>query len=189
MRRFLPASANRPLLDEAALFLQQHTSSGEVLVLSATRESADDLVRLHSGNLAGVHRVTISGLTALLTANAMAERGLAPVNSLGAEALAARAIHRLRSGSALQYFAPVAASPGFARALARTLRELRLEDVSQEALALAGPAGLDLAALHAAYKELLAESRLVDFPALLSLAAQTREHRLIGLPLLLFDVP
>ncbi|MCZ2150463.1 MAG: PD-(D/E)XK nuclease family protein [Bryobacterales bacterium] len=192
MRRLVRASGYETLLKEAIRFTVGNAATGEVLVVGATRGAADDFVRQHCGSVAGVHRMTTAQLTANLAASAMAERGLAPLNALGAEALAARAAYRVRTEGRLQYFSPVAGSPGFARALARTLRDLRLEGIASMRLAAGGAAARDLSALHEAYEELLAQTRLADFPALLEMAVSEGAaglHPLRGLPLLLLDVP
>ena len=87
------------------------------------------MVSGHSGS-AGVHRVTLVQAGAELARSAMAERGLAPLSGLGREAVAARVTQIALAQNKLVYFHPVAALPGFARALARTLVELRLARVT-----------------------------------------------------------
>src|SRR4051812_10395461 len=77
-------------------------------------------------NSAGVHRLTFPLLARQLAQRQMAEDGLARLSTLGSEALAARVIFRALKQSTISYFSPVAGLPGFSRALARTLRELRL---------------------------------------------------------------
>ncbi|MDX1982177.1 MAG: PD-(D/E)XK nuclease family protein [Bryobacteraceae bacterium] len=179
------------LLTEAASFLRTHAAQSELLLIAPTRTAADDLVRLHCPSLAGVHRFTLHQLAATLAAAPMAERGLAPVNHFGLEALAARAVHTL-SRQGMRYFQPVASSPGFARALARTLSELRLERADKDALAATGEPGADLAALLDLYQGMLLESRLADLAEILRLATltvQRSSHRLTGLPTLLLDLP
>jgi CRISPR/Cas system-associated exonuclease Cas4 (RecB family) len=119
-----------------------------------------------------------------LARSAMAARGLAPLTSLGREAIAARIAQKALTQGELAYFRPVAALPGFARALARTLVELRLAEVS--------PAQLmpDLATLLDLYQAELAERSLIDLPGLLALAteaAATGQHPWAGLPLARLD--
>lgn len=192
MPRLLRAPTNESMLDEAARFVSQHAPSSEILLIAPTRGAADDFVRTRCGNVAGIHRFTLAQLTAQLTKQAIAERGLAPLNALGAEALAARAIHQLRQEGGIVYFAPVATYPGFPRALARTLRELRMEAVSIREVAKRGEPGYDIATLARLYEELLNEARLADFPAMLSLAIDAvsqQPHRLRNLPVLLLDQP
>ena len=115
---------------------------------------------------------------------AMAARGLAPLTSLGREAVAARIAQKALAQGELPYFQPVAALPGFARALARTLVELRLAEVSP------GQLMPDLATLLDLYQAELAERSLVDLPGLLALATEavaTGQHPWIGLPLARLD--
>jgi len=128
--------------------------------------------------------VTVVQAASELARSAMAARGLAPLTSLGREAIAARIAQKALAQRELSYFHPVAALPGFARALARTLVELRLAEVS--------PAQLmpDLAILLDLYQAELAERSLVDLPGLLALATEavaTGKHPWIGLPLARLD--
>lgn len=192
MYRLVRAAAYSQLLEEAARFVAEHAARGEVLVVANTAGAAADFLRLHCGDTAGAHRFTLPQLAAALAAAPSAERGLAPLNRLGMEALAARAVHQAARRGALEYFTPVATSPGFARALARTIEQLRMEETPPRALAGSGPPGRDIAELLQSYESLLAEGRLADFTLLLHMAAQAAEegsHRLAALPLLLLDVP
>jgi len=147
----------------------------------------------HAGS-AGVHRVTLIQAASELARSAMAERGLAPLSALGREAVAARISQKALAQGDLAYFHPVAALPGFARALARTIVELRLAKVSPEQLTSAGTPTGDLATLLDLYQAELAERSLVDLPGLLALAtnviteaAATGRHPWIGLPLARLD--
>lgn len=133
---------------------------------------------------AGAHRVTLVQAAAELARSAMAERGLAPLTGLGREAVAARITQKALARGELAYFHPVAALPGFARALARTIVELRLARVSPEQLT------PDLATLLDLYQAELAERSLVDLPGLLALATRAvtdGTHPWIGLPLARLD--
>src|SRR5207247_6504308 len=94
-----------------------------------------------------------------LARSAMAERGLAPLSSLGREAVAARIAQKAQERGELSYFHPVAALPGFARALARTIVELRLARVLPKQLP------PDLATLLELYQSELEERSVVDLPA------------------------
>jgi ATP-dependent helicase/nuclease subunit B len=141
--------------------------------------------------MAGVRRSGVIPLAASLARPGMAERGLAPLGSLGLEALAARVAHEARQDGALKYFKPVAALPGFASALARTLSELRLAGTSAEELASPGagrgPAGADLALLLTRYVRELSAGSLADLAMIFELAGDPAER--MGLPLLLLDAP
>src|SRR5262249_18365410 len=106
-------------------------------------------------------------------------------------ALAARVVHAARQKQELIYFEPVADTPGFARALATTIREVRLAGVDAPDLVRTGKPGQDLALLLRLYLEELEERSLADLATLFEIAtevAETKDHRLVGLPLLLLDV-
>ena len=172
---------------EAADFARKYD---QILVLGATRAAADELA-FRIGAAAGVHRLTLLQLAADLARPAMADRQLAPLTGLGVEALAARVIHAAREAGELSYFRPVAALPGFARALARTLGELRLAGVAADSLAESGKPGADLARLLHRYEEELEQRSLADLALVLQLASEESggASRWVGLPLLLLDVP
>ena len=139
---------------------------------------------------AGVHRVTLVQAANELARPGMAERGLAPLSALGREAVAARIAQKALAQGELAYFHPVAALPGFARALARTIVELRLAGVSPDRLTSAGTPTGDLARLLELYQAELEERSLVDLPGLLALAtdaATNGAHPWIGLPLARLD--
>lgn len=157
----------------ARRWLLEHPPRGEVLVVATSRGAADDLlhsVAVETGGLFGVERATPLRLAADLATPLMARRGLAPVSALGVEALAARTIALTIARGELEYFRPVADTPGMAKALAATLRELRLYAVERDALRASGAPGRDLVALLGVYEEVLAQWSLVDQAGLFSLA-------------------
>src|SRR6516165_10496097 len=161
----------------------------ETLVITPTREAADDLVRVVAAAraaVAGIHR-----LTGLLASEAMVEAGLAPASVLAAQAIAARAVFHLAPSGKLKHFAPVTHRPGFAEALARTIAELRQGGVTACALSEVGAAGSELAALLAHFEEELAGARLIDRAGMLVLAigAVAKKPRFVGIPTLFLDVP
>ncbi len=119
----------------------------------------------------------------------MALLGLAPLTALGAEAIAARVIHAERRARRFSYFEAVAAMPGFARALGRTLADLRLARVDPRSLEGTGDPGADLARLLSRYDAELQERSLADLSRIFELAAGAKSHRWLGLPLLFLDAP
>ncbi|HEV2201686.1 MAG TPA: PD-(D/E)XK nuclease family protein [Bryobacteraceae bacterium] len=123
----------------------------------------------------------------------MAEEGLTPAGSLAVEAVAARALHAANLAGDLRYYHPVATLPGFARALARTIQELRLAGVRAEDLAKTGETGADLAKLLRRYERELAEARLADLARVFELARAAAEagggDPRLGLPIVALDVP
>ena len=153
--------------------------------------AGQSLARTSAGSV-GQHRIGLLALAASVARPVMALQGLAPLGHLGLEAVAAHIAHQALHASELAYFAPVVDLPGFARALSKTLAELRLARIEPERLASGGAAGVDLRRLLARYQEELAARSLVDLAAVLELAAQAAKqdgHPLLGLPLLRLDVP
>ena len=139
--------------------------------------------------IGGLHRTTLVQLAAELARPEMARLGLAPLSGLGVEAIAARVIQAERVSKPFAYFEAVAAMPGFARALARTLSELRLARVAPSSLRETGAPGEDLARLLTRYALELEGRSLADLAHVFEMAAEARSHRWLGLPLLFLDAP
>ena len=94
-----------------------------------------------------------------LASRAAVSRLAARVPGGDPEAVAARAVFDAQAAGELDYFAPVAAMPGFARALARTLHELRLAGVDRRpARSTDGPAAADIGRLLARVEDQLARA-------------------------------
>ncbi len=192
LRTLLCSRSSSSLLDRAAEFLRTHSPDSEVLILGPTRTAANELaLAAFEHGCQGVHALTLTQLAAQLAAQPMGRQSLAPISRLGIEALAARIVHTAQSAGQLAYFSPVALTPGFGRALARTIAELRLNHVTAAGLLPAGAPGVDLARLLTLYEQELAQRSLADLPILLQLAseeAQRGTHRLLKLPLILLDI-
>ncbi|HEV3110541.1 MAG TPA: PD-(D/E)XK nuclease family protein [Candidatus Binataceae bacterium] len=173
------------------------------------------------GALLGVHRLTLNRLIGLLAANDLAARGLVPLSTLATEAVAARAIHGLYSrldsspsqphfdapdpdtlsltlshrkmgeGTETDFFAAVAARPGFPGAVAQTAQQLRMAGIDPAALAAAGRSGSALAAILERFEHELASASLIDRAGMiqLAIAAAASRPRFVGLPTLLLDLP
>ncbi|OFW06151.1 MAG: hypothetical protein A3I61_18425 [Acidobacteria bacterium RIFCSPLOWO2_02_FULL_68_18] len=155
-----------------------------MLVVGASRGAADDLARDVATTVPatfGMERLSLTQAAARTALLALAAGQTAPSTRLGAEAVAARAVFDAVRASALRYFAPVADTPGFPRALARTLQELRLEGLGSDALVPLSRAGPDLAWLLDRFETLFAEAASVDRAGLFGTAAAVlREARLAG---------
>jgi ATP-dependent helicase/nuclease subunit B len=184
-------------LRAARAFVTRLPPMTEALLVGASRGSVDDLARTiavtrEGGVAAGLHRFSFTQLAARLAAVALAERGLTPGTLLGTEAVAARAAFEARTGRALEYFGPVAGCPGFPRALARTLVEVRMAGLNAATLAALPLGGPDLADLFGRFDEQFAAASATDRAALFQTAAgRLRAGRTpwSGHPLLLLDVP
>jgi RecB family exonuclease len=191
--RLLVASDAAARLAAAADWLAGRPHDAELLVVAATWEACDDLVREATRPARfGTTRLTLDRLAARLAAPALAAGGRAIATGLSLAAVAARAVHAARAAEALTYFAPVAARPGFPTALARTVEELGMNAVEPDVLARAAGAGPDLALLARRIEKELAAADLAD-RALVFATAAAAVHGLapapVGLPLLLLDVP
>jgi ATP-dependent helicase/nuclease subunit B len=174
----------------AAEWLAPVLGTSEVIIVGATRDSADEFARsLPGAGALGVHRFTLIQLAAVIGARGMAEAGVAPVSGLASEAIAARVSDRLCRQRKLPYFGRVARMPGFAGALAATLSDLRLSGVQPSALSKKGPAADDIGRLLRAYEKELKDRALGDLAVLLDTAARAGEHPLLGLPLVFLDAP
>ena len=192
-RSLLRCRSNSKLLERAAAFLATHAGQSEILILAPTRAAASELaITAFDQGCQGIHSFTLIQLAANLAAQPMGRRGLAPISRLGIEAISTRIVHAAQHAKKLHYFSPVAQTPGFPHALAKTIAELRLQGIPAPDLASTGAPGQDLAYLMQLYERELEERSLADLPMLLGLAAEeasTRAHRFTGLPLLLVDLP
>ena len=188
------AAADR--LAAAEAFLDDIPADGEVVIVGASRDAADELARRVAQRrraAVGLHRFTLTQLAARLAAPATSAGGLAPCTLLGAHAVAARAAFDALAAGRIPYFAPVARTPGFTLTLAATLAELRGAGIAAAALAASATPADQLAAILAGYEAQLAAAGLADRAALFAAATAavgaSPADPLIGLPLLLLDVP
>jgi ATP-dependent helicase/nuclease subunit B len=196
--RIIESAAAELRISEARSFVEQHLDAAAgpgVLIVSASRGAADDFARAIAASrpaTLGLHRFSFTQLAAQLAAPILAARGLAPATYLGSEAVAARAAFDVRKHGGLSYFAQVAETPGFPRALARTLQELRLAHVGEQALEGLPLGGPDLARLLQRFEQQFEAASATDRTTLFQAAADGARETpppLLALPLLLLDVP
>src|SRR5262245_59534412 len=130
------SSSAHARLRAARTFVEQFRPDTELLVVAATRGAADDFARRIARDRAtfGLHRFSLTELAARAAAIRLTTAGRLPATSANAEAIAARATFDAVRDRELTYFGPVATMPGFPRALARTIYELRLAGVDSSAL-------------------------------------------------------
>ena len=188
--RIIESSEASRRIAEARAWVLARPRDGAVIV-SASRGAADDLARsvaLASGGAVGLWRFSFAQLAASLAAPGLAARGIAPATRIGAEAVAARATFDTREQGALEYYAPVAGTPGFSRALAGTLQEIALARVRPEALRGLPLGGADLARLLERFEEQFAAASATDRATLFE-AAREGVPALRGRRVLLLDVP
>lgn len=166
------SASGQARVDAVARALRDAPPDAPWILLGATRSAVDDLVHDLAADgraVFGIHRLSLLQLAAALAAPGLAAAGLAPASTLGAEALAARVAFEARRDDAIPRLAPVAGYPGFSRALARTLEELRLAGVSPDALA-HRPDTRDVGILLQRFQAALDDAKLADRARLLRLA-------------------
>ncbi len=196
MIRLIESSSTARRLVDARAFAAEHARRGDVLIVGASRGAADDLARhiaVAAGAAIGLHRFSFTQLAARLAAPVLANQELAPSSSLATEAVAARAAFDAARDRALAYFDPVAATPGFPRALARTLQEIRLAEVDRDRLAALKLSGPDLVDLLERFEQQFASANAVDratlFEAAAAALASDENATYSGVPVVLLDVP
>jgi ATP-dependent helicase/nuclease subunit B len=191
-RALVHSRSHAVLLDRAAGFLNALSAQSEALIVAPTRAAASELaIHAFPAGCMGLHQLTLTQLAANLATQIMGRISLAPISRLGIEALAARVVHSAATSGNLPYFAPVAKTPGFARALAKTITELRLQKVAAAALNETGAPGRDLAHLLMLYEEELAARAIADLPLILQFAADEAaqaSHRFTQIPLVLLGI-
>ncbi len=166
-----------------------------MLILCSRLEAGDQLVRTlasQRGSIYGVRRLTLNAFAYQLALPELVEAGLATHSPLGQQALAARVTHEARAEGSLGIFSVVAHGPGFARALATTLNELRLHEVEPAALPAAGATGSSLSELLKRYEKASSAAGVADRTDVLRAATRAAESTTrppFGLPTVLLDVP
>jgi len=186
--RVIVSSSASARLDAARRFLGGRPPASEQVIVGASRGAADDLARAiarEAGATFGLARFSLTELAARAAAGLAGARRV-PGTQAGAEAVAARAVFDARTAGELAYFEPVSSMPGFPKALARTVHELRLAGIAAERLA------GDLGALVRRVDEELQRAGVDDRAALFRAAAgacRAGRVRWAELPLLLLDVP
>ena len=194
-RRIEVSSDAAVRLQLAREWIETYPPDAEVLILAHSAEAASDLyleVVSSVGSWFGIKRFSLNVLASRLAQRALVEGDTAPATSLSFTAVVARAVHSLQSAGKLLYFAPVASRPGFAVAVAKTLEELRMNQVASGAVAHLARGGNDLAALADLVDRELKESKLADraaiFLAAIESISDSANAAYVGLPLLILDV-
>jgi ATP-dependent helicase/nuclease subunit B len=194
MLRFLQSPSAAERIAAAAKFIRSFTAATELVLVGSSREAVDDLVRglAHGGGATfGLHRFSYMQFAARLAIGNLAAAGFSPSSAVGAEALAVRATYEAAMRNELPYFAPVNKFPGFARATAVTIGDLRAAGVAAEKLKALEECGPDLAALLERFQQQTEEVSVADRTILLQAALEeARAGAELGkCPLLLLDVP
>jgi ATP-dependent helicase/nuclease subunit B len=180
-------------VERAVAFLRELAPEQGVLIVASSMLSAQWLVaRAFAGQPAPFarfnwQRKSLSQLIEVLALPELAAAPQSPLHGLGRLGLCTRVVHLLRAQGGLGRYARIAFTPGFVRALAQTINELRLARVAVAQLA---QHDADLARFLDCYEAELARLGLADAAELLACAtrAARASHPFVGLPLLLLDV-
>ncbi|PYR31799.1 MAG: hypothetical protein DMF92_04220 [Acidobacteria bacterium] len=193
--RVVTSTSAAARLGAAQHFLSSRPSAAEAVIVGASRGAADDLARAVAKRAKatfGLTRFSLTELAARVAAGRLTGARRAPGTQAGAEAIATRAVFDAVTAGDLAYFAPVASLPGFPKALARTLHELRLAGITPDRLAVSDAAAADVGRLLARVDQQLDCAAVDDRAALFRLAAdacRAGEVRWADLPIVLLDVP
>ena len=199
-----PSSASR--LSRASGWLAERQPGEELLVIGATLDAANDLIRNHIGDPPGSaigavasdssaafgwHRASLGQLAFSIASPALAMLGIAAVTPLSVQAVVARVLQRLGEEGGLGRYQPIRDLPGFPVAVADTLTELRLAGVTAARLQ---PVAPELGGILESYRHELAQSAITDRAGVIEAALTTFTDAselpaLAGLPLLVLDTP
>jgi ATP-dependent helicase/nuclease subunit B len=180
-------------IQRASAWLKDKAPAEEILIIGATLDGANELVRnlaKDKGGVFGWHRFSLAGLAATLATPLLAERKLTTLSRIGSEAIMTRVVHRTSEQAKLGRYEPVGDTPGFSRAVAAVIAELRLAYQTSGDITQVAP---DLVPLKEGYEAALAEAGLVDWSQVLRFATEVASEgrklsRLTGLPTVLLDV-
>jgi len=162
-RSALTAKSYGALLEPAKQFIRIEAGNGAIVVVAAEKIAADELTWAACETvLGGVYRHTPSQLALEVSRACLAAQGVSTAGALALEAIAALITNRARAQAALPYFGPVADRPRFARAVLRTITELRLELIASQQLRQFGGAPAELAVLLEEFEAQLAEREIAD---------------------------
>lgn len=167
-------------LARAREFLRGLPRSGDALLVGASFDSVAELSRSLGVSIFGWRRATLYRCALELARPVLLEKQLTPVSSLSLEALWARVAYELGEDELLHRLTPLEGRPGLARALARTVGELRMLGVNEGV----EPA---LAEARRAFEALLDEKKLIDRAGVYAVALE-RVPAMASTPSLLLDV-
>ncbi len=148
------------------------------LVLAPTRAQADEVVRRACDGFAaavGRHRLGLTTLATRLALLPLAGMDATPLSGLGFEAVVARALESMPARDEDSLLADARRHPGFLAAMASTLAEIRLADLTPAALRAAGGRAAQLAPYADALEQTLTALGQADHAHVLHLAIAALE--------------
>jgi ATP-dependent helicase/nuclease subunit B len=177
------SAVNRRRIRRARTWLEGRAPADELLVVGATLDAANELVRSVAKGRAAVfgwHRLTLSQLAVAIAAPMLAARALTSLGQIGTEAIVARIVHRLHEEGRLRRYHTVAAAPGFPRAVSRVITELGLARLPRDAIAGAVPDLVPLIETYEAELRDAAWSSRAPSPMMENGVQDEAEHRAGG---------
>src|SRR5215471_11981173 len=132
------SATSRRRIAHARDWLHARQPAEEVLIIGATLGAANELARSIAQEKRasfGYHRLTLGQLASALARPVLTAQRTVPLGALGIQAVTNRAIHKLAEADGLGRYAKLTSGPGFARAIAIVITELRLEQIEPDALA------------------------------------------------------
>src|SRR5206468_5595097 len=119
----------------AAQWLASRREGEQVLIVAFSQVAAAEVARsARCPATFGWHRFSLDGVAAAVASQVLAARRLVPVGELAIEALCARVVHACARSGELGRLQALVGRPGLARALARTLQEVRLAGLDADKL-------------------------------------------------------
>ncbi len=159
-------------------------SDAPVVVLAGSAEAAASLVRGLRRSTFGWQRLTFSRFAAVSAEPLLLEGGLTVASSLSLDAVWTRVVFELRREGRLGRFSPIEETPGLARALHRSVEELRLAGATPQSVE------VDLREAWTAWEALMKGLRLADRARVLELGASALGARAGAGPVVIaLDVP
>jgi hypothetical protein len=113
-------------------WLNARQPAEEVLIIGASPDAANELTRSlvrEKRASFGYHRLTLGQLASALAQPRLTFQRTVPLGALGVQAVANRAIHKLSQAGGLGRYVTITSGPGFARAIANVITELRLNQI------------------------------------------------------------
>src|SRR5580693_6926600 len=126
---YVISSASHRRIRRARAWLECRPAAEEILIVGTTLDAVHELARsvaMEKAAAFGWHRLTLPQLAFAVAAPILAARGLTPLSRIGVNALVVRLVHRMNTEDRLGHYRSVATTPGFPRAVAGVITELRL---------------------------------------------------------------
>ena len=174
-REAILASSNHLLRQPAIEFIRRNVGSTDLVVIAAGKPAADDLAYYAVESvIIGLHRFDLQQFAIEIAGSRLAALGLARGELIALEAICSSISVEAAQSGELQLLRNVVRMPRFAKALCRTLTELRLEGITAEELDKADRH--DLAVLLRRYTRALEERKIVDLANTFEIASEIVDH-------------